>query len=453
MATDRVDSDKSLDYWLGKPVPRYTSYPPAPAFHTEVGGDDYAASLRRLGAGQTLSLYVHIPFCNELCLYCGCNMTVTRRADRIWAYVDRLVEDIQSRARHIRGPRVTSLHFGGGTPNALPADAMRRVFGALRGAFDFAPDAEIAMEVDPRQSHEGQSAVLAECGVNRVSLGVQDFNPRVQELVHRIQPYEFVERTCNDLRAHGISAINFDLMYGLPLQTVASVEETVRLVCGLRPSRVALFSYAHVPQMKKHQKVLESSGIPDAYERLAMDQAAHATLIEAGYSEIGMDHFALPGDPMCAASEQGRLRRNFQGYTTDAADALLGFGASSISSTPDGFFQNEREILAYQTMIGEGRMPVMRGILTTAEDRFRAAIIECLMCTMACDVTAFMRAHSISEASMAETFAALDAMSKTELIAWENGTVRLLSPHRMAIRVVCHAFDQYAPAKVASRAA
>jgi oxygen-independent coproporphyrinogen-3 oxidase len=446
MAADIIDSDKSLDFWLGKPVPRYTSYPPAPAFHTGVGGDDYASSLLKLGAGHTLSLYVHIPFCNELCLYCGCNMTVTRRADRIWAYVDRLVEDIQATARNVRGPCVTSLHFGGGTPNALPADAMRRVFTALRDAFDFAPGAEIAMEIDPRQSHEGQSAVLAECGVTRVSLGVQDFNPRVQELVHRIQPYEFVERTCNDLRAHGISAINFDLMYGLPLQTVASVEETVRLVCGLRPSRVALFSYAHVPQMKKHQRVLEGSGIPDAYDRLAMDRAAHAALMREGYREIGMDHFALPDDPMYIASEQGELHRNFQGYTTDAADALLGFGASSISSTPDGFFQNEREILAYQTMIGEGRMPVMRGIMTSPDDRFRAAIIERLMCTMACDVAAFMRAHGIEESSMAETFTALEAMRDAGLISWDGRTVGLLSPHRMAIRVVCHAFDQYAPA-------
>lgn len=453
MADLALDDDKSLNFWLGKPVPRYTSYPPAPAFHTGVGEAEYVASLRKLGPQNTLSLYVHIPFCKELCLYCGCNMTVTRRADRVTAYVDRLIDDIRATAAKVAGPVVTSLHFGGGTPNALPADDMRRVFKALRTSFPFAPNAEIAMEIDPRQAHEGQSAVLAECGVTRVSLGVQDFNADVQTLVNRVQPFEFVERTCRDLRAHGVKAINFDLMYGLPLQTVESVAATVRQVCDLGPSRVALFSYAHVPQMKKHQRALEPSGIPEAMTRLAMDRAAHNALKDAGYVEIGMDHFALPGDPMSIASQQGALHRNFQGYTTDSADALLGFGASSISSTPDGFFQNERDILPYQTMIGEGRFPVMRGILTSPTDRFRAAIIERLMCDMRCDLLQLCRAYGADEASLADAHDALHAMADAGLINWTEGRIELLSPHRMAVRVVCNAFDQYAPSKVASRAA
>ncbi|MDE2029994.1 MAG: oxygen-independent coproporphyrinogen III oxidase [Alphaproteobacteria bacterium] len=447
-------ADKSLDFWLDRAVPRYTSYPPAPAFHEAVGATAYAASLAKIAPGDPVSLYLHIPFCRELCLYCGCNTAITHRNDRIGDYVKALQKEIvQTLALIPHRPKIAAVHWGGGTPNILSDKAMREIFSILGEMCDLGTIREIAMEMDPRRTNQQQIELLAACGVNRVSLGVQDFNPDVQKLVHRIQPAELVEKTVATLRTAGIAHVNFDLIYGLPLQTPDSVAETARQVCTLRPSRVALFSYAHVPQIKKHQAVLEEAGLPGKYARLAMDDAARVVLRAAGYREIGMDHFALPGDALEQATASRNLHRNFQGYTTDASPVLLGFGASSIGSTADGFFQNERLLPAYQKTVGEGRSPVVRGVLTTPEDRVRGAIIEELMCYLDCDVAAVCERMNFSIDRFEKAFALLHEMERHQLIELNGAKIRLLSPHRMSVRVVCNAFDAYAPASVASRAA
>ncbi|MDE1900737.1 MAG: oxygen-independent coproporphyrinogen III oxidase [Alphaproteobacteria bacterium] len=449
-----VFPDKSLNFWLERPVPRYTSYPPAPAFHPGVAADAYAASLAGLSPDTPVSLYLHIPFCRDLCLYCGCNTTVTHRDDRIDTYMGALQREIVQTISAIpHRPRIASIHWGGGTPNILSDKALREMFAMLADMGDMDSGGEIAMEIDPRHAGASQIETLAGCGVTRVSLGVQDFDADVQKLINRVQPYEMVERTCAMLRDHGITAINFDLIYGLPRQTPDSVAQTARQVAHLRPSRIALFSYAHVPQLKKHQKILEDAGLPDKYARLAMESAARGVLRDAGYVEIGMDHFALSGDALELAATERRLRRNFQGYTTDNATALLGFGASSISSTPDGYFQNERLLPIYQEAAVAGTLPAARGLLLTDEDRLRGRVIETLMCYMACDVAAICAQMNMPMSALDNAFAALHPMQQAGLVAIDGAKLRLLSPYRMAVRVACQAFDAYAGSSIASRAA
>lgn len=444
----------ATDLWLGKPVPRYTSYPPAPAFHGGVGAGDYAASVRRLPPDEAVSLYIHVPFCRELCLYCGCHTSVTNRPERVSDYLRHIEREAATLAALSDVPRpVSHLHFGGGTPNIMTPEDMASLFAALRRSFDFSACREIAMELDPRTVTREHVAALAACGVTRVSLGVQDFQDDVQRIVNREQPYEQVATLCGWLREAGISRINFDLMYGLPLQTPATVAETARQVCGLGPQRMALFSYAHVPQIKPHQQPLEAYGLPDKQTLLAMDDAARAVFADAGYVAIGMDHFARPEDPLAQAMREGRLHRNFQGYTDDTASTLLGLGASSISQTPDGFFQNEKETRAWQAKVAAGELATVRGILTTPEDRLRAAVIENLMCHFTVDLAALCRQHGFAEDVFAADSGTLRPYAEGGIIALEGSKITLTTPHRMAIRVIAYAFDRYAGQKVASRAA
>jgi oxygen-independent coproporphyrinogen-3 oxidase len=330
---------------------------------------------------------------------------------------------------------------------------MTGLFDIMAAEFDLSACREIAVEMDPRTTDAAQIRALAGLGVNRVSLGVQDFNEEVQKLVHRIQPFSMVEKTCADLRASGIDNINFDLMYGLPLQTPDSVAQTARDVCRLQPQRVALFSYAHVPQMKSHQRALEEAGLPDKYARLNMDQAARDVLTAAGYSEIGMDHFARSEDDLAIALSQRGVHRNFQGYTTDANPVLVALGASAISRLGDGYFQNERVATVYQDMIAAGSPPTVRGLRFSREDRVRADIIEELMCYMDCDVAAICNRHGYRLGALSASIAALEEMEQVGLIVRDGYKLRLQAAHRMAVRVVCQAFDTYAAGNVSSRAA
>ncbi len=435
----------STDLWLAKPVPRYTSYPPAPAFHAGVGAREYADSAARIPADEAVSLYLHIPFCHELCLYCGCHTSVTKRPERVTQYGRVLHREIELVAGlWPQARRVSHLHFGGGTPNILSGADMDALFAALRRSFDFSHCREIAMELDPRAVTQEQAQTLAAVGVTRVSLGVQDFQPDVQRIVRREQPYELVAQVCGWLRDAEIRRLNFDLMYGLPLQTPATVAATARMVTVLAPDRIALFSYAHVPQLKKHQQALEDYGLPDKYALLAMDQAARDVLTAAGYVEIGMDHFARPDDPLAVALRNKTLRRNFQGYTDDAAAALFGMGASSIGQTPDGFFQNARDVRDWQTLVDSGLLATVRGIIASDEDRLRAAVIERLMCFLACDIPE----------GFDQELEALRLYEAAGIIAREGRSLRLTTPHRMAIRVIARVFDRYAgQGAVASRAA
>ncbi len=435
-------TDASLALWLDRPVPRYTSYPPAPLFHDGVGEGDYRRALGALTPEHNVSLYLHIPFCREMCLFCGCHTFITQRDDRVRRYAAVLQREMELAAAAAPCPlNIGHLHFGGGTPNILTPDTLHGLFGTMRRLFDFSSVREIALELDPRTLRPEHIAAMADNGVTRISLGVQDFEPEVQQLVHRIQPYEMVAQVCAWARQAGISRINFDLMYGLPAQTPASVAATAQLALELAPSRIALFSYAHVPRMKPHQKALEKHPLPDAEARLAMEDGARAAFRAAGYAEIGMDHFAHPDDNLARAAREGRLRRNFQGYTDDATDALLGFGASAIGFTPQGYIQNEKDTRAYERRVEAGELPVTRGYLLTPEDRLRAAIIEKLMCDLSCDVDALCRLHGATRDMLASSFERLRPFVAAGLASIDGGTVRLTSPYRMAVRSLAQAFD------------
>jgi oxygen-independent coproporphyrinogen III oxidase len=442
----QTPTEESFRLWMEKPAPRYTSYPTAPFFHDGVGEADYAAALAEVKPGDPVSLYFHIPFCAEMCLFCGCHTYITKREDRISAYIDALIREMELAAAHApQKLRMSHLHFGGGTPNAMPAATMRHLFEAMHRMFDFSLCREFAMEIDPRTLDRDQVKAMADAGVTRVSLGVQDFNLEVQKLVNRVQPYDLVAQVCDWLREAGLMRINFDLMYGLPAQTPGSVLATARQAAGLGPDRFALFSYAHVPHMKPHQKALNDRGIAGDRERLAMERNVRDVLTDAGYESIGMDHFAKPEDSLARAQREGRMRRNFQGYTDDEAETMIALGASAIGFNKGGFVQNQKETRAYQAALAEGRLPIIRGYILTPEDRLRAAIIEQLMCYFTCDIAAICQQYQVQAGLFAPEMERLRAFEEAALVARDGARITLTSPYRQAIRSVASVFDAHAP--------
>jgi len=432
-----------LDMWLGKPTPRYTSYPPAPFFHTGVAAKEYALNLKHLPKQEPISLYIHIPFCRSLCLYCGCNTMITKRPERMDGYLKALHHEIELVALLTGNRQISSLHFGGGTPNTLSEGQMRELFRCLHKHFDFGSTNEIAIELDPRMASEEQAHWLADCGVTRASLGVQDFDANIQEIIHRIQPYGVVANTCQWLRHASITRINFDLIYGLPGQTTETIKNTANLACDLAPERIALFSYAHVPQIKKHQKSLEEYGIPDMHARLSLDQVARAEIMAHGYQALGIDHFAMPDDSLVTAWRAGNLHRNFQGYTDGSCSTLIGLGASSISQTADGFFQNERDVRSYQNLIDKSHLSVQRGYILSEEDRIRATIIEQLMCNLNCDVEEICHKFNFPLKTFLPVFQRMKPYEKAGIIARKKYALCLTTPYRMAIRSICSLFDNH----------
>jgi oxygen-independent coproporphyrinogen III oxidase len=368
-------------------VPRYTSYPPANRFSMAVDAAAALDALSRLPARSSLSLYLHIPFCKKLCWYCGCHTSVPTAADPVGSYVDALVHEIDrvGSATPARA-EVTHIHFGGGSPDILSPHEIDRLFAALHKAFKIAPAAEIAAEFDPRGVSADMAEAYAAGGLNRASLGVQVLDAGVQKRINRVQSRAQIELAIAILRSAGIANFNIDLMYGLPGQTRESVIETASFAAGQDANRVATFGYAHVPWMKKHQKSIVASDLPGGEERFRQAEAAAETLERAGYVAIGFDHFAAPGDSLAIAERAGRLRRNFQGYTDDDATALIGLGASAISSLPDLIYQNTTDTAAYRKIAAEGRLPVVRGVALGEEDRRIAHLIERILCDFEADV-------------------------------------------------------------------
>jgi oxygen-independent coproporphyrinogen-3 oxidase len=420
-----------------RPVPRYTSYPTAPHFHAGIGPAAYRAWLAELPAGPPASLYLHVPFCHELCWYCGCHTSVARRYRPIAEYLELLLRELDLIADALGGRRpVAHVHLGGGTPTMLSADDLRRLDERLRERFTIAPDAEVAVEIDPRRLAPATVAALAAIGVTRASLGLQDVNPEVQRAINRWQPVEATRRAVERLRAAGIREISLDLIYGLPHQTVARVLRSVEAALALRPERVALFGYAHVPWMKRHQRLIDEAALPGPPERAAQLAAAAARLGAAGYVAIGLDHFALPDDGLARALREGRLRRNFQGYTTDPAPVLIGLGASAIGSLPQGYIQNAAPLPAYRDAIRAGGFATARGIALSDDDRLRRAIIERLMCDFAVDLNG-------SAERLADELAALERFAADGLVSIEDGVVRVELPGRPLVRTVCALFDAY----------
>ncbi|MEP9354459.1 oxygen-independent coproporphyrinogen III oxidase [Xanthobacter sp. KR7-65] len=426
----------------GQPVPRYTSYPTAPHFSPEIDAATYARWLAALPPDAPVSVYVHVPFCAELCLYCGCQTAVARSRTPVKAYADRLVEEIGLVARHLAGrPALTHLHFGGGTPTMLADEDFATVMGALRAAFAFAPDAEIAIEIDPRVMDAAKVAVLAREGFNRASLGVQDFDPAVQEAIGRRQSYAETRTVADALRAAGIAALNLDLMYGLPHQDTASVRRTVEEALGLDPDRIAVFGYAHVPWMKKHQALIPEAALPDAAERLAQAELVAERLKAHGYRQVGLDHFAKAADPMARRAEDGTLKRNFQGYTTDDAPVLLGFGASAIGALPQGYVQNLPATPQWHKAVEAGLLPIARGVALTDEDRLRRHVIERLMCDLAVDLDDAAARFGFPRGVFAPEIAALEPLIDDGLAERRGAVVCVPEAARPFTRVVCAVFD------------
>jgi oxygen-independent coproporphyrinogen-3 oxidase len=365
---------------LATPVPRYTSYPTAAVFHDGVGASEMEAALMSVPDGTDISLYVHFPFCREICWYCGCNTGAANRAHRLEAYLEALNVEIGLIAGRLGGRGlVRRIAFGGGSPNAMPVEAFVALAERVRQEFG-AHDPIVSVELDPRGFDHGWAAALAAIGAEQASLGVQSFDPDIQRAIGRIQPRGMVGIAVDLLRAAGISSLNFDLMYGLPCQGLGELEATLRTALAMNPDRIALFGYAHVPDLIPRQRRIDAASLPSTEARFRQAAFGHAFLTARGYEPVGFDHFAAPADPLAVAAREGRLRRNFQGFTDDPSEILIGLGASAISQFPEALIQNEKNAGRYRMLTLAGRLPAARGVERSPEDRVRGGIIEDLLC-------------------------------------------------------------------------
>lgn len=426
-------------------VPRYTSYPPAPHFQSGFEESDYIKWLTALPSESSLSLYLHVPFCNQMCYYCGCNTKISRQYDPIARYADLLVKEVVHIGNILqKKQKVEHIHFGGGSPTILSIDDFNDVMDRLKNSFSFSPDIEIAMEIDPRGVTEEKIKAYAKTGMNRVSLGVQDFDEKVLASVNREQPYHLTFDAVHLFRENGINKINFDLLYGLPYQTLETMRRTVEQALALNPDRISLFGYAHVPWVKKHMQLMPENELPDNSLRYDLFHTARQILLSNGYVAVGIDHFAKENDPLVQAQKDGTLHRNFQGYTVDDAGALIGLGASSIGKFPQGYAQNAVQMPQYRERIEAGKLPTYKSYTLTDEDRLRADVIEQLMCYFKVDLSVLCTKHHVSQHHFSAEMAQLNSYQDDGLITIENTsqiTVRSDAPH--IVRMVCQVFDAY----------
>ncbi len=425
-------------------VPRYTSYPTAPHFHKGVTGGTYRDWLGRLPPGTPLSLYLHVPFCDTLCWFCACNTTIVNHYRPVKEYVGWLLREIDLVAKSLgsRHP-VSHVHFGGGSPTMLAREDMRWLHHALHTKFDIAPGAEIAIEIDPRGFGAEQADMLAEFGITRASIGLQDCDPKVQRAINRLQSAEDLQNTVNLLRDRGLARINLDLVYGLPHQTLAGLEKNLEVAHSLNPSRMALFGYAHVPFFKKHQALIPQEALPDVNARLRMAAFAEGWLVAQGYQPIGLDHFALPDDELAVASRLGILHRNFQGYTVDAAPALLGLGASAIGGLPQGYVQNHATVAEYRAALAQENLPVAKGIALSPEDRLRRDAIEQVMCYLAVDLAATAEDHGRADNALDWVLPLVKPLADCGAVTVEGRRIAVSPAHRAAARILASLFDGY----------
>ncbi len=439
--------DKTLAKYRDARLPRYTSYPTAPHFTPEVTSADYADWLGAIGSDQKLSLYLHIPFCSQMCWYCGCHTKVVNSYTPVANYVTLLRQEIEMVAAALPGRfQVSHIHWGGGTPNLLSDKDFAGLMDLLHRHFDLTPDAEVAVEVDPRRLVKTQAKALAAAGVNRASLGVQDFNQDVQEAINRVQPFEMVEKCVADLRAAGIPSINFDLLYGLPSQNLSKLKRNLRLSAALRPDRIALFGYAHVPWMKKHQQLIDEATLPDGPARVKQAGFSSKMLRWLGYTQIGLDHFALPDDPMAKALSNGNLHRNFQGYTTQGEQDLIGLGPSAISKVGASYSQNVRSPRDYIDTIDQGVLPTDRGIELTGDDLLRRAVISAIMCQNVVDKRSVESSHLIDfDNYFSNELKQLAPLWELGWVVLTEDTLRVTNRgRRNVLRNVANIFDKYA---------
>ena len=426
-------------------VPRYTSYPTAAEFTADIGAADQRRWLNSIDTSEAVSVYLHVPYCRELCLYCGCNTKKALREDVISTYREALEREIALVGDVLSGPvGIARLHWGGGTPSILGADGLASVMKVLRNRFVFEVGFEHAIELDPRYVTPLLAASLKELGVNRVSLGVQDVNPRVQAAIGRWQPMQDVAVAVLRLRANGIGNLNFDLIYGLPLQTIASLRETCEIVAMLSPDRIACYGYAHMPRLKANQRRIDESTLPGVEERIDQAETITEEFLRHGFQKIGIDHFAKPGDALARAANSGRLHRNFQGYTDDGRETLIGLGASSISRFPDGYVQNISDVPSYVRAISAGRLAPSRGCRLDAAERQRARTIESLMCQFQADL-------GVTAPDMAfdEEVTSLQPLIRDGLVQIEDRIVKATEAGRSIVRVIAAAFDPHTRADTA----
>ncbi len=429
---------------LAARVPRYTSYPTAPHFSHAVQGPLYQSWLEALPAGTPISLYLHIPFCDTLCWFCACHTTVVNHYAPVEEYCRLLQTEIETVARLIgRRQPVTHIHWGGGSPTLLHGADMRRLTALLHERFDVAATAEIAVEIDPRGFDARLARTLADCGVNRASIGLQDCDPKVQRAINRIQTDDELRNAVSLLRQNGIDRINLDLVYGLPYQTGAGLDRNIDVALELEPSRVALFGYAHVPSFKKHQALIPEQALPGIEARFALAQQAEKRLLAAGFEAVGLDHFAWPDDDMAIAAADGTLQRNFQGYTSDKARTLIGFGASAVSMLPQGYAQNATTVANYREALEAGFLPISKGFVLSPEDRLRRHVIEQIMCFLKVDLAACCTAYDLPIDALDWALPALAPLSNAGAVSINGRTILVSPAMRAASRLACAVFDAY----------
>ena len=442
------DIDDETLLALSGPGPRYTSYPTAPEWSAAFDETAARAAYARAATApdEPLAVYVHIPFCEQLCLYCGCTVEITHRSDRVERYLGALERELELVAPLLgERRRVVELHLGGGTPTHLSSEQMRRLMRALRSQFDFASDAELSLEVHPHVTSTEQIDTLADLGFRRYSLGVQDLDPTVQAAVQRFQTTEETLELVDHCRKVGAQSVNLDLMYGLPEQTEATFARTLDIVSQIRPDRLAVYAYAHVPWLKPAQKALEQFGLPDSRQRARLFGLALDRLSAAGYAVVGLDHFALPEDALARGLIDGTLHRNFMGYTTRTAPDMLAFGMSAIGDVGGAFLQNARTTKEYEARVSAGRLAVARGTLRSREDNLRAAIILALMCRMTLDLSELGRRFGEEDLAtrMSSELERLRPLEARGFCSIDGPRLQVLPRGRLFLRHLAMAFDEY----------
>lgn len=443
-----VEFDRELIVRYDGKGPRYTSYPTADRFTEVVRSEQYAQILQQRLPGallSPLSLYFHIPFCNTVCYYCGCNKIITKDTSKADVYIDYLSREIEMNAAQLpQRSRVSQLHFGGGTPTFLSEAQLTRLIGVVKTHFDLLPGGEYSIEIDPRKVGESMIRTLAGLGFNRMSVGIQDFNPAVQEAVNRIQSEEETRSVIEAARMHGFKSVSVDLIYGLPKQTAVTVAETITRVLSLRPDRIALYNYAHLPERFMPQRRINEADLPAAEVKLDILQNSISQLLDAGYVLIGMDHFALPNDDLAVAQRRGRLQRNFQGYSTHADCDLLAFGVSSIGKVGANYHQNVKTLDEYYAKLDAGEFPVVRGLQMNRDDVIRRAVIQALMCQFELYYQAIEVSYMIDFFDyFAQELALLQPLVTDGLLTIEADGLFVTAKGRMLIRSIAMIFDQY----------
>lgn len=428
--------------------PRYTSYPTAMQFHEGVDEGHWKIAVADSNkSGAPLSLYLHVPFCDTVCYYCGCNRIITGKTSIAKPYVDNLIHEIAMQAKHIDTQRpVEHIHWGGGTPSFLENVDIERIVKALHHHFNILPndETEQSIEIHPARVDQRRIHFLRQLGFNRLSMGIQDFDPKVQQAVNRFNSVAEVERLISTAREVGFTSINVDLIYGLPLQTEASFLKTIVHINNLRPDRISLFNYAHMPHLFKTQKQIKTEELPPANVKLDILHSSIDALTNAGYVYIGMDHFALPEDELSIAQKNGSLHRNFQGYSTHADCDLFSFGASSISSIGNNYFQNEKDLSGYNTAIESGKLAIKRGVSVDEDDQIRRAVINQIICLFKCDFKSFEERFGIQfEAYFKDELESIRDIANDGLIAYTSSGFKVLSEGRLLVRRICMAFDRH----------